>query len=155
MTCEHMDEQLAERFWESKSLAEMDDAEWEAICDGCARCCLHKLQDEHSGRVFYTSVRCGYLLEHECRCSDYANRSQLVPDCVSLRREDVASLDWLPPTCAYRLLAQGKPLPDWHPLVSGRNETVHEAGISVRGRTISDEFVHPDSYDEHVIHWVE
>lgn len=142
-------------FWERKSLAEMDDREWEALCDGCARCCLHKLEDAETGEVAYTGVRCRHLLEAECRCSDYPNRSVLMPNCISLRREDIASLHWLPATCAYRLLAEDKPLADWHPLVSGRPDSVHEAGISIRGRAISDEFVHPDGYDEHIIHWVE
>jgi hypothetical protein len=144
-----------ERFWETKSLAEMTAAEWESLCDGCARCCLHKLEDIDTGRVAYTGIRCRYLIESECRCSDYPNRSKLMPNCISLRQADVASLSWLPGTCAYRLLAAGESLPAWHPLVSGRAESVHEAGISIRGRTLSDEFVHPDGYDEHIIHWVE
>jgi uncharacterized cysteine cluster protein YcgN (CxxCxxCC family) len=143
------------RFWESKSLAEMDESEWEALCDGCARCCLHKLQDDSTGEIAYTAIRCSYLIESECRCSDYANRSRLMPNCIPLRKEDVASLHWLPATCAYRLVAGGEPLPDWHPLITGRRESVHEAGVSIRGRAISDEFVHPDSYDEYIIHWVE
>ncbi|MEE4189955.1 MAG: YcgN family cysteine cluster protein [Halieaceae bacterium] len=144
-----------ERFWEQKSLAEMSDEEWESLCDGCARCCLHKLEDEDSGEVFYTGVRCRYLVEDSCRCSDYPRRSELMPNCIDLKRHDVAALHWLPGTCAYRLLSEGKPLYAWHPLVSGRPETVHEAGISIRGRAVSDEFVHPDGYDEHIIHWVE
>lgn len=145
----------ASRFWETKSLAELDAREWEMLCDGCARCCLHKLEDGDTGKVYYTAIRCRYLRDKDCRCSDYANRSRLVPDCLDLGREDVQSLHWLPATCAYRLRAEGKPLYDWHPLVSGRADTVHEAGISVRGWTVSDEFVHPDEYDEHIIHWVE
>ena len=143
------------RFWETKSLAEMTEAQWEALCDGCARCCLHKLEDMDTGQVAYTAIRCRYLIESECRCSDYPNRSKLMPNCIPLRQADVAGLSWLPGTCAYRLLAAGKPLPGWHPLVSGRAESVHEAGISILGRTVSDEFVHPDGYDEHIIHWVE
>ena len=143
------------RFWETKTLEAMTDAEWESLCDGCARCCLHKLEDIESGEVLFTGIRCRYLDEESCRCSDYPNRSRLMPNCVPLRQEDVASLTWLPGTCAYRLLATGQSLYDWHPLVSGRKESVHEAGISIRGRAISDEFVHPDGYDEHVIHWVE
>ncbi len=144
-----------ERFWEQKSLAEMSDAEWESLCDGCARCCLHKLEDEDTGEVYYTGVRCRYLVEESCRCSDYPRRSELVPNCIDLKRHDVAALHWLPATCAYRLLSEGKPLYDWHPLVSGSRDTVHEAGVSIRGRAVSDEFVHPDGYDEHIIQWVE
>ncbi|MDJ0878984.1 MAG: YcgN family cysteine cluster protein [Halieaceae bacterium] len=144
-----------ERFWEQKSLAEMSDAEWESLCDGCARCCLHKLEDADTGEVYYTGVRCRYLVEESCRCSDYPRRSELMSNCIDLKRHDVAALHWLPATCAYRLLSEGKPLYDWHPLVSGRPESVHEAGISIRGRAVSDEFVHPDGYEEHIIHWVE
>ncbi len=144
----------AARFWETKSLEQMNESEWESLCDGCARCCLHKLEDEDSGEIFYTSVRCRYLNEDDCRCTDYARRSELVPHCIALDAES-SQYQWLPPTCAYRLLAEGKPLYEWHPLVSGDSNTVHEAGISIRGQAISDEFVHPDGYDEHIIRWVE
>jgi uncharacterized cysteine cluster protein YcgN (CxxCxxCC family) len=143
------------RFWETKSLSEMTADEWEALCDGCARCCLHKLEGSDTGEVRFTGVRCRHLVESSCRCSDYSRRTELAPNCIDLRREDIASLHWLPSTCAYRLLAEGKPLYDWHPLVSGSDATVHAAGISIRGRVLSDEFVHPDGYDEHIIHWVE
>ena len=146
---------MSERFWETKSLAQMDREEWESLCDGCARCCLHKLEDESSGEVFYTRVRCRYLDEQTCRCTDYVNRSVIVPDCIQLHPQDVADLHWLPPTCAYRLLSEGKPLYDWHPLVSGSADSVHDAGISIRGKAISDEFVHPEGYDEHLLHWQE
>ncbi len=145
----------AGRFWESKSLAEMTDAEWESLCDGCARCCLHKLEDADTGDVFYTGIRCRYLKEDDCRCSDYPRRNELVAHCIDLRREDLSALHWLPGSCAYRLLYEGKPLHDWHPLVSGSSESVHEAGISIRGRALSDEHVHPDGYEEHIIQWVE
>ena len=143
------------RFWETLQLAEMSQSQWESLCDGCARCCLHKLEDADSGEVFYTGVRCRYLDEDACRCSDYERRSQIVPNCVHLRVEDLTEYHWLPGTCAYRLLAEGKPLFDWHPLVSGSPESVHDAGISIRGRAISDEFVHPEGYDEHIVHWVD
>lgn len=141
--------------WWHKPLAELDATQWEALCDGCAKCCLHKLEDEDSGEVFYTRIRCRYLDEQHCRCSDYDNRSVLVPECIRLDRDNVSSLDWLPSTCAYRLRAEGRPLPDWHYLVSGSRETVHEAGVSIRGRAVSDEFVHPDGFEEHIISWVE
>jgi uncharacterized cysteine cluster protein YcgN (CxxCxxCC family) len=133
----------------------MTEDEWEALCDGCARCCLHKLEDPDTCQVAYTAVRCRYLDEERCRCSDYVNRNRLMPNCIPLRQEDVASLHWLPRSCAYRLLAEGKPLAHWHPLLSGRPDSVHDAGISIRGRAISDEFVHPEGYDEHIIHWVD
>ncbi len=142
-------------WWNSKPLAELRPEEWESLCDGCAKCCLHKLEDEDSAEVFYTKVRCRYLDEEVCRCSDYANRSVLVPNCIQLERSNVHALDWLPRSCAYRLRAHNQPLPEWHPLVSGNKMSVHEAGISIRGRAISDEYVHPDGYDEHIISWVE
>ncbi len=146
---------MAEAFWRHKSLADMSRKEWESLCDGCAKCCLHKLEDEDSGEVFYTKVRCRYLNESSCRCSDYDNRSVLMPHCVQLDQNNVHAFDWLPSTCAYRLLAEGGDLPSWHYLVCGDREAVHEQGVSIRGRAISDEFVHPDGYDEHIIQWVE
>jgi hypothetical protein len=142
-------------WWNEKPLAELDAQQWEALCDGCARCCLHKLEDEDDGEVFYTSVRCRYLDEKTCRCSDYPNRSVLVENCIQLDVSSAGSLQWLPVTCAYRRRAQGLPLEAWHPLVSGDPDSVHRAGISIRGRCISDEYVHPDGYDEHIVHWVE
>jgi uncharacterized cysteine cluster protein YcgN (CxxCxxCC family) len=142
-------------WWNTKPLDQLNAQEWEALCDGCAKCCLHKLEDEDSGEVFYTKVRCRHLDAQACRCTDYANRSVLVPNCIQLQRGNVASLDWLPSSCAYRLRAHNQPLPAWHYLVSGDKMSVHEAGISIRGRAISDEYVHPDGYDEHIISWVE
>jgi len=142
-------------WWNTKALDELTGQEWESLCDGCAKCCLHKLEDADTGEVFYTKVRCRYLDEENCRCTDYANRSVLVPNCIQLSADKLDELGWLPSTCAYRLRANQQALPDWHPLVSGDSNSVHEAGISVRGRTISDEYVHPDGYDEHIVHWVE
>jgi uncharacterized cysteine cluster protein YcgN (CxxCxxCC family) len=142
------------RFWEQKSLAELDPQEWESLCDGCAKCCLHKLEDEDSGEVFYTKVVCRYM-DEQCRCTEYQQRNVLVPNCVWLKPEDVAEFHWLPQTCAYRLVAEGKPLPDWHHLISGDTNTVHEAGISIKGRALSEDYVHPDGFEEHIIHWVE
>lgn len=142
-------------WWQDKPLAELSPEQWEALCDGCAKCCLHKLEDEDDGQVFYTRVRCRYLDEKSCRCSDYSNRSVLVPNCIQLAPDSVHDLDWLPSTCAYRLRARGEQLADWHPLVSGSADSVHRAGISIRGRSLSDEFVHPDGFDEHIVHWVE
>lgn len=142
-------------WWNTLPLAELTARQWESLCDGCAKCCLHKLEDEDTGEVFYTRVRCRYLDEYNCRCSDYPNRSVLMPNCIKLRPGELDELHWLPSTCAYRLRAEGKPLPVWHPLVSGNTESVHEAGISIRGRAVSDEYVHPDGYDEHIVHWVD
>ena len=142
-------------FWKEKSLTEMSRQEWESLCDGCARCCLHKLEDEDSGEVHYTSVVCKYLDESTCRCTSYQDRHSLVPDCVWLTPDTVEAFRWLPTTCAYRLVAEGKDLAWWHPLVSGRAESVQEAGISVRGKCISEEHVHPDNFEENIIRWVE
>lgn len=142
-------------FWERKSLEEMSPEEWESLCDGCAKCCLHKLEDEDTGEVYYTKVVCRYMDAETCRCTEYQDRNTLVPMCVWLRPENVSEFHWLPSTCAYRLIAEGKPLEWWHPLVSGSQETVHEAGVSVRGRVLSEEYVHPDGLEEHIIHWVE
>jgi uncharacterized cysteine cluster protein YcgN (CxxCxxCC family) len=142
-------------WWNSLPLAELSGEQWEALCDGCARCCLHKLQHVDTGEIAYTGVRCRYLVESTCRCSDYPNRSRLMENCVDLSRESVAELDWLPATCAYRLRSRGEPLPPWHPLVSGDPESVHRAGISIRGRSVSDEYVHPDGFDDCIVSWVE
>ncbi len=143
------------KFWETKTLEEMSHSEWEQLCDRCGRCCLHKLEDEDSGRVFYTGVACRYLDPATARCSNYGERKHLVPDCLSVSR-DLADdcYTWLPKTCAYRRLAEGRGLARWHPLVSGRAETVMEAGISVAGRVISDEGVNDEQMEEHIIHWV-
>jgi len=142
-------------WWNVASLDDLTPQQWEALCDGCGRCCLHKFQDIDSGHVSYTAVRCRYLDDQTCRCTDYSNRLQLVADCIQLDREKTRDFEWLPPTCAYRLRSRGESLPYWHPLVSGDVDTVHAAGISVRGRAISDEYVHPESYDEHIVNWVE
>jgi uncharacterized cysteine cluster protein YcgN (CxxCxxCC family) len=126
-------------FWKNKQLREMSREEWESLCDGCARCCLVKLEDEDTGKIHFTSAACKLLDGRQCRCTDYQNRTARVPDCVELTPENAGELNWLPKTCAYRLLAEGRDLAWWHPLVSGRAETVVEAGISVKGRTRSEE----------------
>ena len=127
------------RFWEEKPLAKMTRDEWESLCDGCGKCCLHKLEDEETGEVFPTNVACRLLDRRNARCKDYRNRKSFVPDCVRLTPAVLGTIDWLPSTCAYRLVADGQPLPEWHHLVSGSPETVHEAGISVRGWTVSED----------------
>ncbi len=143
-------------FWQEKSLSELSEAEWESVCDGCARCCLHKLEDDSdSGAVYYTAVVCRLLATDECRCTEYARRGELVPDCVQLTPARAGDYTWLPKSCGYRTLAEGRPLAWWHPLVSGSRDTVHEAGISVQGKCVSEQYVHPDSHEEQIITWVE
>ena len=137
-------------FWKTKSLAEMTRAEWESLCDGCGRCCLNKLEDEDTGRFLYTKAACKLLDLGTCRCTDYANRQAKVPDCVALTPENVGRLGWLPTTCAYRLLDEGRSLPWWHPLVSGRPETVAEAGIAVAGVAYSEEGITVDELVDHL-----
>jgi hypothetical protein len=137
-------------FWKVKTLAEMSRDEWESLCDGCGRCCLNKLEDEDTGRFHHTRAACRLLDLKTCRCSDYANRHQRVPDCVALTPASVPSLGWLPSTCAYRLLDEGKPLQWWHPLVSGSPSTVEEAGISVRGEAYSEEGLTVDDLVDHI-----
>ena len=129
------------KFWEEKSLAEMSREEWESLCDGCARCCLIKLEDEETEELHYTAVACRYLDRHKCQCTAYADRTRLVPDCLELSMDNVDQLYWMPQSCAYRLLAAGRPLPEWHPLISGNPDSVHQAGISVRGFAISEDDV--------------
>ena len=132
----------------------MSQEQWESLCDGCARCCLHKLHDVETDEIYYTSVACRLLDQVSCRCSDYRRRQRLVPDCVVLDASHRGEMGWLPETCAYRLLDEGGELPDWHPLVSGDPNSVHRAGISVRGRTVSEEGVHEDDMENYVITWV-
>ena len=128
----------ARPFWE-KPLAELDRAQWEALCDGCGRCCLHKLEDEETGLLYATNVACALLDRRTGRCTDYGHRKARVSDCVVLSLKSVRGVDWLPDSCAYRLRAEGKPLPDWHYLVSGDRGSVHRAGMSVRGWTVTED----------------
>lgn len=128
-------------FWETKALEEMNRAEWEALCDGCGKCCLHKLEDADSGELFYTNVACRLLNLNTARCTRYAARAELMPDCIQLDPATLGQCDWLPSTCAYRLLAEGKTLPAWHPLLTGDVQAMHRAGLSVRGWAISEQQV--------------
>lgn len=138
-------------FWKTKSLAEMTDAEWESLCDGCGRCCLHKLRDEDTEEIMFTSVACRLLDLKSCRCTDYANRQSRIPDCVRLTPTLLAEIDWLPPSCAYRCVAEGRDLPDWHALVSDDAESVHAAGASVRGRAVSERRAGP--LEDYIVAW--
>jgi len=141
-------------FWRRKSLDQMTDSEWESLCDGCGRCCLNKLQEEGSDRTFYTDVGCRLLNDKTCRCRDYTNRLEKVDDCVQLTPESLKTITWLPPSCAYVRLAEGKDLYWWHPLVSGDSETVHAAGVSVRGRVRANEtHVSDDVLEDYIVSW--
>jgi uncharacterized cysteine cluster protein YcgN (CxxCxxCC family) len=141
-------------FWKRKSLSDMTDSEWESLCDGCGRCCLVKLEEEETGRIHFTDVGCRLLDGASCRCRDYPNRSAQVDDCVRLTADTVGTLKWLPPTCGYRLLSQGRDLYWWHPLVSGDPATVHDAGISVRGRvSAAEQDVADDDLEERIVQW--
>jgi uncharacterized cysteine cluster protein YcgN (CxxCxxCC family) len=133
--------EMSERFWETKPLAKMSRTEWESLCDGCGKCCLHKLEDDETGEVFPTNVACRLLDRRTGQCKDYKHRHAYVPECVRLTPHKIRDIEWLPETCAYLLLANGEPLRDWHPLVSGDRESVHAAGQSVRGWTVSEDDV--------------
>ena len=142
-------------FWQVKRLEEMSRGEWESLCDGCARCCLLKLEDEDTGSIAYTRIACRLLDSRTCRCTDYASRSRRVPGCIVLTPQTLPrTVHWLPDTCAYRLLWEGRELDWWHPLVSGDPATVHEAGISVRGRTVPEDQVTEEEEQDHVVEWV-
>ena len=144
---------MAEKpFWQTVKLADMTAAQWEALCDGCAKCCLVKLQDEDSGEIVFTDIVCNLLDQQSCRCTHYEERTKLVPDCVKLSKDNLDKIDFMPPSCAYRLLHEGKDLPQWHPLVSGRADSVVGAGMSVKGRVIAEMAFDGDSEDR-VVDW--
>src|ERR1700756_860323 len=126
-------------FWETKSLLQMTVREWESLCDGCGLCCLIRFEDEETGEIIPTRVACRLFDSGACSCSDYANRKASVPDCIKLTPYNIEDLEWMPASCAHRRLHEGKPLPAWHPLVTGDAESVHRAGISVRGQTVSED----------------
>ncbi len=139
-------------FWRRKRLDQMTRKEWESLCDGCGKCCLHKLEDFDTGEVAITNVACAYLEHDTCRCSDYANRQTNVSDCVKLTRANISKLKWLPDTCAYRLVYQGDELPLWHHLVCGDPEAVHQSGHSIRGRVVSENDV--QDLESYVVDWL-
>jgi len=138
-------------FWKEKPLSEMNLEEWEALCDGCGICCLYKVEDEDSGAVQLTNVACRFLDLDECRCQLYEVRGAAMPTCIKLTPSRVAKLTWLPETCSYRLVLAGRPLPDWHPLISGDADSVHRAGISVKGHVIPEADVDMNRIEEYVI----
>ncbi|PTQ67536.1 YcgN family cysteine cluster protein [Celeribacter persicus] len=140
------------RFWETVPLTRMTEDEWEALCDGCGKCCLNKIEDADTGEVFLTRVACRLLDDYSCQCGQYQIRKKLVPECIRLTPENIEShAYWMPATCAYRLLWQGRPLPGWHPLLTGDPESVHAAGISVRGMTVPEFEVDEEDWEDHII----
>jgi len=140
-------------FWNKLKLDEMSDAQWESLCDRCGQCCLHKFEDIDTGAIQYSRISCK-LLGEDCNCKHYEQRKSLVSDCVQLTKDHINDFKWLPSTCAYRLLSEGKPLFKWHPLISKNPQTVVEAGISMTGKFISEEHYHPDELEERIINWV-
>lgn len=140
-------------FWKNKSLADLTIEEWESLCDGCGKCCLFRLIDDDTDELFTTNVICKLFNEDTCQCSDYAHRTTLVPTCLKLDAELVYELDWMPFTCAYRLLAEGKDLPWWHHLVCGNKEMVHSVGVSVRGKVEFETEINMDDLEDHVVDW--
>ena len=143
---------LRPRFWEKKPLDKLTQQEWEALCDGCGKCCLNKLEDEDTGQVALTRVACRLLDDSNCRCSQYDIRHHFIPECIVLKPDNLDThAYWMPQTCAYRLLWEGKPLFDWHPLISGTAESVHEAGVSVRDMTVSEFEVPIEEWEDYII----
>ncbi len=143
---------LPTRFWEHKSLKQMNRTEWEALCDGCGKCCMNKLEDEDTGEVALTRVACRMFDDATCRCSQYDIRHQFVPECIVLEPKNLdKNLYWMPETCAYKLLHMGKPLYDWHPLISGNPESVHRAGVSMQDATVPELHVPDNDWEDHII----
>ncbi len=144
-------EQISEPFWRTKTLEQMTRAEWESLCDGCGRCCLLKLEDEDTGDILLTRLACRLLDVGKCRCSNYENRFAQVPDCIEIDPAKVRALSWLPASCGYRRVDEGRDLAWWHPLVSGSPETVHQAGVSVRAWARSEHKVNPETFHRFII----
>lgn len=140
-------------FWDEKTLEEMTREEWEALCDGCGRCCLLKLEDEDTGDIYVSDVRCRLLNGTTCRCNNYPERQKHVPDCIELTPSNVREISWMPGSCAYRRIAEGRGLAWWHPLVSGDPTTVVTAGVSVSGRTVPEGSVKPRDWEDHIVSW--
>ena len=144
---------MTQPFWKTKTLSQLSKPEWESLCDGCGKCCLIQLEDEDSGLRLHTDVTCRLFNPDTCRCGDYTNRKQRVPDCVILTPKNVTELEWMPQTCAYRLIGEGKDLYAWHPLVSGDPMSVHKAGMSIRNQVVSEDDVNPEDWEDRIVEW--
>lgn len=144
---------MSQPFWKMKSLAEMTRDEWESLCDGCGKCCIVKLEDEDTGILLDTDISCKLLDGSTCRCKDYSNRHASVPDCVVLTPDNITQIPWIPQTCAYRLIAEGRELYDWHPLVSGEPMSVHKAGMSVKNQVLNETEHDGESWEGHIVEW--
>ena len=143
---------LRDRFWETIPMSKMTSEEWEALCDGCGKCCLNKIEEEDSGDVYLTRVACRLLDDQSCQCSQYETRKSIVPECIMLTPTTLDKhMYWMPQTCAYRLLHKNLPLPEWHPLKTGDPQSVHKAGVSVQGMTVSELTVDDDDWESHLI----
>jgi hypothetical protein len=147
-----MTDSLRPKFWETVPLTRLNRAEWEALCDGCGKCCMNKLEDEDTGEVVLTRVACRLFDDTTCQCAQYPIRHQFVPECIVLKPTNMdANLYWMPETCAYKLRWQGKPLYDWHPLISGRADSVHDAGVSMQSRTVPEFEIPEEDWEDHII----
>lgn len=140
-------------FWENKTLSQMSQQEWESLCDGCGKCCLNKIIDDDTEELHFTNVACHLLHTKSCRCKKYEQRFELVKDCVKVSLEDIDQFHWLPASCAYRLLVEEKPLPEWHPLITGSQSAMHKAGCSIRGKIISETAINPDNLEDYIVTW--
>lgn len=140
-----------DRFWEKIPLKELSTEQWESICDGCCQCCAHKLQDDETEEICKTNVVCQYLDTQKGQCRVYQHRHEYVPDCIKVTPDNAAALSWMPETCGYRLIAEGKPLPYWHPLESGDSQSVHKSGASIVGKVISEADINEDDFENYIV----
>ncbi|MGU9961856.1 MAG: YcgN family cysteine cluster protein [Candidatus Puniceispirillales bacterium WSBS_2018_MAG_OTU23] len=140
-------------FWQVTALSDMTDDEWESLCDGCGKCCVIKLEDIDTSVIHYTDVGCRLLDGDTCQCKDYSNRKAIVPDCVILTPKNLEEISWMPMSCAYRRLSEGRGLPEWHPLITGDKDSTHKAGMSVRGKIFTESDIADDDYPDHITDW--
>jgi len=142
-----------DKFWEKKTLSQMTSVEWESLCDGCGKCCLNKIIDDETEELHFTNVACHLLHSKTCQCKKYEKRLKLVPDCVKISLDDIDQFHWLPASCAYRLLVEEKPLPEWHPLLTGSKSAMHTGGHSIRGKIVSETQINPDDLEDYIAIW--